>query len=105
VAVIKKVLREELENSLRLQESYEQELARLPKGTLVEKQIKGRGYFYLVERRLGKVCFTYRGKLPPEEIARYKDIKESRARYRKLLSRTKKQVKYLRSVLRGKQDV
>ena len=105
MAVIKNVLREELQNSLRLKKSYERELEKLPKGSLIKKVIKGHEYFYLVERREGKVCFAYRGKLSSKEIQKYKNAKESRAKYRKLLSQVKKQIKYLRSVLRGKQEI
>ena len=37
---IKNVLREELENSLRMQERYEDELARLPRGSLCCQAVK-----------------------------------------------------------------
>jgi len=105
MAVIKNVLREELQNSLRLEESYEQELGKLPKGSLIRKIIKGHEYFYVVERREGKVRFTYRGKLSSDDIQKYRNARESRAKYRRLLSQVKKQIKYLRSILRGKQEI
>jgi len=105
MAVIKNVLREELQNSLRLKESYERELEKLPRGSLIKKIIKGHEYFYVVERHEGKVCFTYRGKISSKDIKKYRNARESRAKYRKLLSQVKKQIKYLRSVLRGKQEV
>ncbi len=38
---IKGVLREELDNSVRMQKRYEEELERLPVGSLVRKKIKG----------------------------------------------------------------
>ncbi len=37
MAIIKNVLREELQNSLRLKESYERELEKLPRGSLIKK--------------------------------------------------------------------
>ena len=39
--IIKSVLKEELANSLRMKERYEQELAKLPRGSLVKRRIKG----------------------------------------------------------------
>ena len=40
-----------------------------------------------------------------KEIQKYKNAKEYRAKYRKLLSEVKKQIKFLRSALRGKKSV
>jgi len=103
--VLKGVLKEELANSLGMQKNYERELAKLPQGSLVKKTIKGRNYYYLVSRIGGKVVFAYKGKVSDEEVREYKKAKEYRAKYRKLLSETKKQIKFLRSTLRGKEPV
>jgi hypothetical protein len=104
--VIKGVLREELENSLRMKEDYERELAKLPEGSLIRKKIKGHEYYYLVLRKKGKVKFIYKGKNVSEpELKRYKDAKKYRAKYRKSLSQVKKQIKFLRSALRGKEPI
>lgn len=105
MGVIKGVLKEELDNSSRMQSSYEQELKKLPKGSLVKKRIKGREYYYLLFRENGKVKFVYKGKVSEEEIKKYQEAKELRARYRNLLSRAKKQVRFLRSSLRGKESI
>jgi hypothetical protein len=103
--VIKGVLKEELVNSLRMKKSYERELTRLPKGSLVKKTIKGRRYYYLVSRNKGKVKFVYKGKSSPQEIEKYRQAKYYRAKYRKQLSEVKKQIRFLRSALRGKEPV
>ena len=103
--VIKSVLEEELSNSLAMQQSYERELAKLPKGSLTKKTIKGHEYWYLQVREDGKVRFLYRGKLSAQEIDKYEQAKQLRAQYRKLLSEVKKQIKFLRKVLRGKESV
>ena len=105
MGVIKSVLKEELNNSLQMKKDYERELAKLPKGSLIKKKIKGHEYYYLLLRKKGKVRFIYKGKLPQEEVKGYKEIKELRAKYRKLLSQVKKQIKFLRSSLRGKESV
>jgi hypothetical protein len=96
--VIKGVLREELTNSLQMQKSYERELSKLPRGSLVKKKIKGRHYYYLVLREGPKVKFIYKGKLAEPEIQKYKKAKE-------LSSELKKQIRFLRSALRGKEPV
>jgi len=54
---IKGVLKEELDNSIRMKEKYEQELAKLPVGSLIKKKIKGHEYYYIVLRESGKVKF------------------------------------------------
>lgn len=102
---IKGVLKEELSNSLRMQKGYERELAKLPKGSLVKKKIKGHAYYYLVSREVKKIKFVYKGKLSVAELQKYKEIKDSRARYRKLLSQVSRQVVFLRKSLRGKESV
>ncbi len=104
--VIKSVLKEELANSLTMKKNYESQLAKLPKGSLIKKKVKGHEYYYLVVREEGKVKFTYKGKkISDKEIQKYKQAKEYRAKYRKLLSEVKKQIKFLRSVSRGKKSV
>lgn len=105
MGVIKGVLKEELENSLRMKNDYERELAKLPKGSLVKKKIKGREYYYLLLRERGKVKFIYKGKVTQEEVRKYREAKEYRAKYRKLLSQVKKQIRFLGSALRGKESI
>lgn len=103
--VIKGVLKEELANSLAMERSYERELAKLPKGSLVKKTIKGHVYYYLQVRENGKVRFLYRGKLSEREIEQYKQAKQYRAQYRRLLSEVRKQIRFLRTTLRGNKSV
>jgi hypothetical protein len=103
--VIKGVLAEELENSLRMQKGYERSLKDLPVGCLSRKVIKGRVYYYLVRREGQKVIYQYKGIISAEEIKRYQDAKQKRAQFRGLLSRVKKQVRYLKGALRGKEAI
>src|SRR3989338_7817961 len=102
---IKGVLKEELSNSLRMKKGYEKELAKLPKGSLVKKKIKGHDYYYLVIRDAGKGKFVYKGKVSDAEIKKYAEAKRYRAKYRNLLSRSKKQIRFLKSNLRGKESI
>jgi hypothetical protein len=103
--VIESVLKEELANSLAMKKSYERELAKWPKGSLVKKTIKGHEYYYLQVREKGKVWFLYKGKLTDDEVQKYEQAKEYRVMYRKLLSEVNKQIKFLRTTLRGREPV
>lgn len=104
--IIKSVLREELQNSLRIKKQYERELAKLPKGSLVKRIIKGHEYYYLVYRENGKFRSIYKGKsVTKRELKKYQEAKELRAKYRHSLSKLKKQIRYLKGVLRGKEEI
>jgi len=103
--VIKGVLQEELENSLRMEKEYESVLRKLPRGCLVRKKIKGHEYYYIAYKEDKKVKYEYKGKISEEEKKRYEEAKIERARYRKLLSQTKKQIRFLKGTLRGKEPV
>jgi ABC-type phosphate transport system auxiliary subunit len=103
--VIKGVLKEELQNSLRMKKEYEQALKNLPQGCLAVKKIRGHKYYYLVRRIGKKVKYIYKGKISEEERKKYSEAKELRAKYRKLLSQVKKQIRFLRSSLHGKEAV
>ena len=106
VMAIKGVLKEELKNSIKMQKNYENELEKLPKGSLIKKNIKGHEYYYIVMRENGKVKFVYKGKnVSRELIEEYSKTKELRAKYRKLLSQVKKQIHFLRGTLRGQKAI
>jgi hypothetical protein len=103
VKIIKGVLEEELQNSIRMKKQYHQALNELPKGSLVEKKIKGRKYYYLAVRESNKVKFIYKGKISEEEKKSYVEAKELRAKYRKLISGLNKQIAFLKKALNGKE--
>jgi hypothetical protein len=103
--VIKGALSEELNNSLRMKRRYAQELSKLAKWCLVRKKIKGHYYYYFAQRRNGKVLYRYQGRLLPIEVKKQKTLQAKRASYRESLRKLDRQVKFLRSALRGKQPV
>jgi len=105
MGVIKGVLKEELENSLRMKKEYERALDELPKGCIAEKKIRGHNYCYLAQRVGKKVKYVYKGKISEAEKNKYQEAKVLRAKYRKLLSQVKKQVKFLKGTLRGKESI
>jgi len=103
---IKGVLREELENSIRMKKKYEAELSNLPVGSLIKKKIKGHEYYYIVLRENGDVKFRYKGKnVPGDLIKEYARAKELRKKYRNSLSQLKKQIKFLKGALRGQESI
>ena len=103
--VIKGVLHEELKNSLRMKKEYRDALNKLPQGCLAERKIGGHKYYYLVKRVNKKVKYFYKGKISEEERKKYEEAKKMRAKYRKLLSQVKKQIRFLKGALRGKEAV
>lgn len=99
MSVIVGVLKEELENSLGMKKRYEQEISRLPKGSVCRKKVKNWEYDYLVFRRGGKVVLEYLGKLSPEKKSVYAVAKKKRAQYKNLLSDLNDQIHFLRRAL------
>jgi hypothetical protein len=103
---IEELLKEELENSLRMERDYQLELAKLPRGCLVKKQIRGRFYYYVAAREKDKVRFRYIGrKMEEKDVARFREAKKYRVQYRSLLSQLRRQIKFIRRALRAKQTV
>jgi len=103
---IKELLREELENSLRMERDYVRALGALPRGSLVKKLVRSRAYYYLASREAGRVQFRYIGKdLKEKEISRYQDAKRLRVQYRGLLSQARHQIKFLQKALRGNKAI
>ena len=103
--VIKSVLKEELNNSIRMKKAYERELKRLPPGNIAIKRIRRGYYAYRVQREGKRVRFQYKGKVSKAIWDRHSEAKASRAKYRKLLSQVKKQIRYLKGALRGKEAI
>ena len=103
--VIKGVLCEELQNSKRMKKAYEKAIRELPKGSLSIKVIRGKEYAYLAQREGGKVRFVYKGIMSEGDRKKYQEAKICRAKYRNLLSRVKKQIKYLNGALRGREPI
>ena len=106
MGVIKSVLKEELENSLRMKKNYEKALNSHLGGCFVQKEIRGHKYYYLAIRDGKKVRFIYKGKsISKDEMAKLEKSKRLRKKYKKLIQKLDRQIKYLRKSLRGKEDV
>ena len=75
--VLQGILSESKEYYLQVREKIKKKLANLPKGSIKERLIAGKKYYYL-QQRLGKrVVHKYLGKRKPEEVA--SQIKERKA--------------------------
>ena len=106
MGLIKGVLKEELENSLRLKEGYRKELKARPGGSLIKKMIRGNSYYYLAFRDGHKVRFIYQGKEPSKEfLSELEKSKRLRKKYKDLIRRLDARIKYLRKALHGKENV
>lgn len=106
MGVIKSVLKEELENSLRLKKEYEKELRNYPGGSFIKKDINGHKYYYLAVRMGKKVKFIYKGKkLARKDIAELNKSKEMRKKYKQQIRKLRERISYLRRALSGKEDV
>lgn len=103
MGVIRGVLKEELKNSLRMKKGYERAIRKLPRGAIISRVIRGHKYYYLVSKKNGKLIYQYKGKLSDREIERYETAKRERAKHLQLLNQVKKQIKFLRRSLRGKE--
>ena len=96
------ILRQEL---LRLQEaekSYVREIAKLPRGSLQEKRIKGIIYPYLVSSKNSKISFRYLGSLSDPELKKLKEDIVLRKKYQALLRQVRQNIKRIRKIVRGK---
>ncbi|MBU1007400.1 MAG: hypothetical protein KKH08_07440 [Candidatus Omnitrophica bacterium] len=105
MGVIKDLLREELDNSLRLRVDYKEELKKYPGGSIVVKDIRGHNYYYLAYRDAKKVRFIYKGKkISKDDIGKLKESKRFRVKYKKLIQKLDRRIKYLKRALHGKED-
>ena len=59
MGVIKSVILDEYDRNKRMQQAYEQEIAKLPRGSITHKKINSRDYYYWMYRENGKVVNKY----------------------------------------------
>jgi hypothetical protein len=96
---VRAALETELKASENLKQQYEQELAKLPPGTLVKKNIKGNSYYYRVMREGDKVYHHYLGKLTSQEIKVESSSKEMRLEYKRRLQDVKQEITLIEKLL------
>lgn len=98
--ILNGVLNEELDRLNKLKKNYEKQIAKLPKGSLIRKNIKGNIYYYLNYRQEKKKIFKYIGKLPRKELENLLDRIEERRRLEKLNKQVKKDIKKLEKMIK-----
>ena len=104
MGVLKGVLKEELENSRDMLKRYKEEIVKI-KCCLIRKKLGRRYYYYLVKREGKKVKFIYKGPVSEEIEKAYSEQRKMLNKYKKLLSRVKNQIKFIKRALRGKEAV
>jgi len=98
--ILNGVLNEELDRLNQLKKNYEKQIAKLPKGSLIRKNIKGNIYYYLNYRQEKKKIFKYIGKLPGKELENLLDKIEERRKLEKLNKQVKKDIKKLEKMIK-----
>ncbi len=104
--MLKGVLEEELANSRRRLSAFMKALKELPKGSLHEKEIKGKKYFYRVywNPKSKKNIFELLSEKPSEKVIdSYEKAKAKRASYKNQIRILKLQVHFLERVLRARE--
>ena len=98
--ILNGVLNEELDRLNQLKKNYEIQIVKLPKGSLIRKNIKGNIYYYLNYRQGKKKIFKYIGKLPNKELENLLDKIEERRKLEKLNNQVKKDIKKLEKMIK-----
>lgn len=98
--ILNSVLNEELDRLNKLKKNYEKQIAKLPKGSLIRKNIKENIYYYLNYRQEKKKIFKYIGKLPGKELENLLDKIEERRKLEKLNKQVKKDIKKLEKMIK-----
>jgi hypothetical protein len=68
MSILKGILSESKEHYLEAKEKIERKLSNLPKGSVKERKISGRKYYYLQYRKGKKIIHKYLGRKKPEDI-------------------------------------
>ena len=101
--ILNGVLKEEFERLKNLKKQYVQEMSKLPKGSLIRKQINGNIYYYLNYRDGKKNVFKYIGKLSKDEIKDFKSKIDKRRKLWKLNIKVKKDIARLKQIIHEKE--
>lgn len=95
-------LKDELAAVEQLEKRYNQQLAELPKGSLVVRNIRGNKYAYLTYREGAKVKQKYLGKASADLIESVKGQIDKRNELKRKLKSLKEQKRILKRALREK---
>ena len=103
MGVIKSVILDEYDRNKRMQQAYEQEIAKLPRGSITQKKINGRDYYYWMYRENGKVVNKYISKKRNNINDLLKQV-QRRRELEKLVRSLKREQSEMERYLRGAAD-
>lgn len=96
------ILKQELLRLKEAERSYIREIAKLPRGSLQEKRIKGIVYPYLVSSKDSKISYRYLGDLSELELRKLKEDLALRRKYQNLLREVRRNMKRIKGIIRGR---
>lgn len=102
MSVIKNLLQEEYNRLIILRKKYLEEIAKLPKGTISDKERNKQKYSYQVFREDGKIKFKYIGKKADKVVLELREKIETRKKLQKLLKKAQKNIKEIERAIGGK---
>ena len=83
MTILSSLIEKEEERNRKMIDAYQEELDRLPRGSITVKTISGKRYYYLSYRSDGKVVSKYLGK--EEALGAIKDRLDRRAQIESIL--------------------
>ena len=97
--VVYGMLQEEKQRNLEAQETYRREIASLPKGSVVVKNISGNDYYYLKYRQDSKIKTDYLGR-DKRKVERVKRKIEKRKHLQDVLKRLRLEYKQICKIVK-----
>jgi len=101
MSVLKGILSESQEYYLNIKDKISRKLSVLPKGSVKERNIAGKKYYYLQQRVSNKIVHKYLGKEKPEELIKRIHLRKSMQNELKKIEEALKMLKRSRGRSRG----
>jgi biotin synthase-related radical SAM superfamily protein len=102
MSIIFDVLDEEYNRLKELWEKYQNEIDKLPKGSIQKKQRNGKAYIYLYYRNGDKVISKYIGKEKSRKVDEIKEELEKRKEYERKMKKVKADLKEIERAFNGR---
>ena len=96
------ILKQELARLRETEKGYIREIAKLPRGTLQKKQIKGKSYLYLVSSKNSNLSYKCVSNLPEEELKKLRGAIVLRKKYQDLLRGVRQDIARITKIVYGK---
>ncbi len=98
---MKGILKQELARLRETERGYLREIAKLPRGTLQEKKIKGNVYLYWVSSKKSKITYKCVNSWGETNLNELKSSLEQRKKYAGLLKGVRSDMKRIAKILHG----